>query len=43
MKYTRGEDSFDMKLQIFYDLCPKAGVTPDMYSSAFSIMLKEEA
>src|SRR5438045_3275492 len=43
MKYRGGEDSLDMKLQIFYDLCPKAGVPPESYSSAFSIMLKGDA
>jgi hypothetical protein len=43
MKYGGGEDSLDMKLQIFYDMCPKAGVPPGSYSSAFSIMLKGDA
>ena len=43
MKYRGGDDSLDRKLQIFYDLCPKASVPPKSYSNAFSIMLKGDA
>ena len=43
IKYGGGEDSLDIKLQIFYNLCPKVGVPPKSYSSAFSIMLKGDA
>ena len=32
-----------MKLRIFYDLCPKAGLTPAEYGNAFSTMLTGEA
>ncbi|KAI0997435.1 hypothetical protein K3495_g10751 [Podosphaera aphanis] len=36
-------DVLDSKLRIFYDLCDKVGVTPDLYSVAYSTMLKEKA
>ncbi|KAI0997170.1 hypothetical protein K3495_g11017 [Podosphaera aphanis] len=36
-------DVLDTKLRIFYDMCDKAGVTPDLYGSAYSTMLKDKA
>ena len=42
-KYNGANDILDMKLRIFYDLCPKAGLTPLEYGNAFSIMLTGEA
>jgi hypothetical protein len=43
MKYREGDDSLDRKLQIFYNLCLKASMLPELYSNAFSIMLKGDA
>jgi hypothetical protein len=42
-KYSGANDILDMKLRIFYDLCPKAGLTPAEYGNAFSTMLTGEA
>ena len=42
-KYSGANDILDMKLRIFYDLCPKAGLTPVEYGNAFSTMLTGEA
>ena len=43
LKYRGSEDSFDMRLRVFEDLCPKAGVDPVDYGRAFSTMLAGEA
>jgi hypothetical protein len=43
LKYHRGEDSLDMSIRVFKDLCPKAGVRPEEYHDAFSTMLAGEA
>jgi len=43
MKYGGGEDSFDLKLRIFEDMCLKTGVIPDQYHLAFSTMLRKSA
>jgi hypothetical protein len=43
LKYRGSEDSFDMRLRVFEDLCPKAGVEPADYNRAFSTMLAGEA
>ena len=43
LRYSGGNDSLDMCLKIFWDLCPKAGVNPSEYAQAFSTMLKGEA
>ncbi|KAI0997263.1 hypothetical protein K3495_g10924 [Podosphaera aphanis] len=36
-------DVLDSKLRIFYDMCDKVGVPLDMYSVAYSSMLKDKA
>ncbi len=36
-------DVLNLKLNIFYDLCAKAGVPPDQYNTAFAIMLRGKA
>jgi hypothetical protein len=36
-------DVFNLKLNIFHDLCTKAGVTTDQYSTAFGTMLRGKA
>ncbi|POS82395.1 hypothetical protein EPUL_006494, partial [Erysiphe pulchra] len=45
MLYSGGNDSLDLKLHIFYELCRKAGVSPTQegWSEAFSTMLKGDA
>ncbi|RKF82229.1 hypothetical protein GcM1_173008, partial [Golovinomyces cichoracearum] len=43
LKYSGFQDGFDFKLTIFYDLCTKAGINPDAYSSSFSTMLRDDA
>ncbi|TQS33459.1 hypothetical protein Golomagni_06196 [Golovinomyces magnicellulatus] len=43
LKYGGSQDSFDFKLTIFYDLCTKAGINSDAYSSSFSTMLRDDA
>ena len=42
-KYGGSHDIFDYCLQVFRDQCPKAGITPAAYATAFSIMLKGQA
>ena len=36
-------DILNSKLRIFYDYCQKAGLGPDQYHDAYSIMLKGRA
>ena len=43
LKYRGSEDSFDIRLRVFKDLCLKAGVNPADYSRAFSTILVGEA
>ena len=43
LKYRGSEDSFDIRLRVFEDLCLKAGVDPADYSRAFSTILVGEA
>lgn len=42
-KYSDGDDSFDLKLQIFYDLYRKSGLAYQNYGDAFSTMLRSKA
>lgn len=39
-RYDGINDSFDFKLNIFYDICRRSGLTPEGYMSAFPTMLK---
>ncbi len=43
LKYHRGEDSLNMSIRVFKDLCPKAGVRLEEYRDTFSTMLAGEA
>lgn len=43
LKSSGSQDSFDFILIIFYDLCAKAGINPDAFSSSFSTMLRDDA
>ncbi len=43
LKYHRGEDSLNMSIGVFKDLCPKAGVRLEEYRDAFSTMLANKA
>jgi hypothetical protein len=43
MKYGGAMDSFSHKLTVFHDLCGKADVPRDIYTKAFSTMLREDA
>ncbi len=43
LKYHRGEDSLDMSIRVFKDLCPKVGVRLEEYRDAFSTILVGEA
>ena len=43
LKYYRGEDSFDIFIRVFKDLCFKVGVGPEEYYNAFLIILAGEA
>ena len=43
MKYSGGNDSLNLKLHIFYDLCRKASVPTESFGDAFSTMLKGKA
>jgi len=43
LKYYRGEDSLNISIRVFKDLCPKVGVRLEEYHDAFSTMLASEA
>ena len=43
LKYKGSKDSFDIRLRVFEDLCPKVKVKPTDYYRAFSTILAGEA
>ena len=43
LKYHRGEDSLNMSIRVFKDLCPKVGVRLEEYRDAFSTILTSKA
>jgi hypothetical protein len=43
MKYTGSNDSFDLKLNMFYDVCRLARMPQEEYRGVFSLMLAGDA